>query len=68
MKAAGDEDFRYAETVSKVVDGLRGDAFVVAKELGLDKIWHPGDQFEPAGVDVLVNQSHQASCVPTDNL
>jgi hypothetical protein len=54
MKAAGDEDFRYAEAMSKVVDGLRGDAFVVAKELGLDKIWHPGDVDEPAGVDVLV--------------
>ena len=27
---------------------------MVAKELGLDKIWHPGDVDEPAGVDVLV--------------
>lgn len=29
--------------MSKVVDGLRGDAFVVARDVGLDSIWYPGD-------------------------
>jgi hypothetical protein len=42
VKAAGDEEGRYAEAMSKVVDGLRGDAFIIAKEVGLEKIWSPG--------------------------
>ena len=54
VKAAGDEDVKYAEAMSKVVDGLRGDAFIVAKELGLEKIWNPGDVDSEAGVDVLI--------------
>jgi len=54
---------KYAEAMSKVVDGLRGDAFIVAKEVGLNKIWDPGEYTEvdglqvthEAGVDVLIN-------------
>ena len=42
VKAAGDEEHRYAEAMSKVVDGLRGDAFIIAKEVGLEQIWSPG--------------------------
>ena len=42
LKAAGDSN-RYAEQMSRVVNGLRGDAFVVAKEVGLDKLWQHGD-------------------------
>ena len=33
----------YVEAVSRVVDGLRGEAFVVAQEVGLEKLWHPGN-------------------------
>ena len=63
VKAAGDTDDKYAEAMSKVVDGLRGDAFIVAKEVGLNKIWDPGEYTEvdglqvthEAGVDVLIN-------------
>ena len=58
LKAAGDDDNRYAEQMSRVVDGLRDDAFVVAKEIGLDKLWQTGDEeLSPpieAGVDVLI--------------
>ena len=56
VKASGQEEERYAEAMSKVVDGLRGDAFIIAKEVGLDKIWDPGSALigiEP-GVDVLI--------------
>ena len=42
VKAAGNEEGRYAEAMSKVVDGLRGDAFIVAKEVGLESLWSPG--------------------------
>ena len=44
--------------MSKVVDGLRGEAFIVGKEIGLDKIWDPGSRTEDErvapGVDVLI--------------
>ena len=41
IRAAGEEPKNYAEAMSKVVDGLRGEAFIVAKEIGLDKTWEP---------------------------
>ena len=34
----------YAEAMSKVVDGLRGDAFVVAQGVTLEKLWSPGEK------------------------
>ena len=43
--------------MSKVVDGLRGGAFIVAKEVGLDSIWYPGDADDSqthGGVDTLI--------------
>ena len=59
-KASGDDPDKYADAMSKVVDGLRGEAFIIAKELGLQRIWDPGnyDLIEgprEAGVDVLIN-------------
>ena len=57
VKASGDDPGRYAEAMSKVVDGLRGDAFIVAKEVGLDSIWYPGDADDSqsgGGVDTLI--------------
>ena len=57
--------------MSKVVDGLRGEAFIVAKEIGLDKIWEPGHishSGDPAlnvkpGVDTLI-EAIKASVFP----
>ena len=42
--------------MSKVYDGLRGDAFVKAQEVGLDRLWQSGDEDNgiPAGVDLPV--------------
>ena len=60
VKAAGTDEERYAEAMSKVVDGLRGDAFIVAKEVGLDSLWEPGDAFADAGVDKLITALKQS--------
>ena len=49
-----DDNERYAEGMSKVLEGLRGESFVVAKEIGIDRLCHPGDEYQDAGVDVLV--------------
>ena len=67
VKAAGTDEDKYAEAMSKVVDGLRGDAFITAKEVGLENLWSTGGvpdeerRFDgdwtpgEAGVDILIN-------------
>ena len=42
LRVRGKKEEFYAEAVSKVVDGLRGDAFIVAQEVGLENLWNPG--------------------------
>ena len=42
VKAAGTDPTQYAEVMSRVVDGLRGEAFITAKEIGTDRLWQPG--------------------------
>ena len=69
LKAAGGDDNRYAEQMSKVVDGLQGDAFTTAKELGLDQLWQSGDaenEIEP-GVDLLI-KAIKGNGIPFDDL
>ncbi len=39
LRVASKTDDQYKDAVSKVVDGLRGDAFVVAQEVGLETLW-----------------------------
>ena len=51
VKAAGQDPSKYAEAVSKVVEGLRGDAFIVAKEVGLESLWQPGSSHQPGAED-----------------
>ena len=69
VRAAGSDPEKYAEVMSKVVDGLRGDAFIIAKEVGLERLWSSGgvpdsEQWyfdgdwsttEPASVDILID-------------
>ena len=47
-KAAGKEPEKYAEVMSRIIDGLRGEAFIAAKEVGLNRLWHPGGDAEQA--------------------
>ena len=42
VRTAGTDPDRYADAMSKVVDGLRGDAFIIAKEVGLERLWFNG--------------------------
>ena len=53
-KAAGNDEGRYAEMMGKIIEGLRGEAFIVAKELGLEALWTEGDDFANAGVETLI--------------
>ena len=59
LRVHGKKDEYYAEAMSKVVDGLRGDAFTVAQECGLAALRNPGAinadsglEITPLGLDV----------------
>ena len=39
LRIAGKTGEHYTDAVSKIVDGLRGDAFVVAQEVGLEALY-----------------------------
>ena len=60
LRVKGRTEDRYAEAVSKVIDGLRGDAFIVAQEVGLDSLWATGaidadtEVVEPTGIETLI--------------
>ena len=45
-RAAGTDPVKYAEVMSKIVDGLRGEAFIAAKDIGVDRLWQPGGEAE----------------------
>ena len=64
-KAACDKEGLYAEAMPKVVDGLRGDAFIITKEFGSEMIWFPGDEFQEAGVDILIEAIRANMFLPT---
>ena len=73
LRVKGKKEEYYAEAMSKVVDGLRGDAFVIAQQVGLENLWQSGSPPEdedgkdngptsasPAGVDLLVDAMKKA--------
>ena len=70
LRVRGKKGDGYVTEASKIIDGLRGDAFVVAQEVGLDTLWQSGseavvaddedDDFGPmiplqSGIDKLID-------------
>ena len=53
LRCANKHGEHYTDAVSKIVDGIRGDAFVVAQEVGLDSL------FEPNGVEILTRNMRE---------
>ena len=54
LRVKGKKGDGYLESASKVVDGLRADAFTVAREVGLDTLYKPGSDTEKSGIVLLV--------------
>ena len=54
LRIAGKTGDQYIEAMSKVCDGLRGDAFVAAQEVGFDNLCETIDG-RPCGIDTLIN-------------
>ncbi len=65
LRCQGKSGDGYIEAVSKVVDGLRGDAFVVAQEVGLDRLWRQGpraeagDETHPGGYEQVPQEEEE---------
>ena len=53
LRIAGNTGDQYIEPMSKVCDGLRGDAFVAAQEIGFDNLCEIIDG-RPRGIDTLI--------------
>ena len=54
LRIAGKTGDQHTEAMSKVCDGLRGDAFVAAQEVGFDNLCEIVDG-TPRGIDTLIN-------------
>ena len=54
LRIAGKTGDQYIEAMSKVCDGLRGDAFVAAQEVGFDNLCEIVAGIPP-GIDTLIN-------------
>ena len=56
LRMKGKNAEQYPEAVSRIMEGLRGDAFIIAQECGLEVLWDPGSiqtSTEP-GHEVLI--------------
>lgn len=42
LKSHKEDEEKHAEAMSKAIDGLRGDAFVVVQEVGFHRLWQTG--------------------------
>ena len=54
LRIAGKTGDQYIDAMSKVFDGLRGDAFVAAQEVGLDNLCGNIDG-RPSGINTLIS-------------
>ena len=53
LRIAGKNGDQHVEAMSKVFDGLRGDAFVAAEEVGFDNLCEIVDG-RPRGIETLI--------------
>ena len=61
LRMKGKNAEQYPEAVSRIMEGLRGDAIIIAQEAGLDVLWDSGsiqDGTEP-GIEVLIMKMKQ---------
>ena len=56
---------KYAESMSKIMDGLTGIVFVVAQEIGLDALMYPGHRDRSADDDETVDDGGSTEGPPT---
>jgi hypothetical protein len=59
LHVAAEAGDNYVEAVCKVVEGLRGDAFVVVQEVGLADLWQEPTDHIPSGITTLMHHMKQ---------
>ena len=59
MKVQGRTDQQYLTAMSHVIEGLRGDAFLtflIAQEIGKEKLNTEGDRLVESGLELLIRE------------
>ena len=56
MKVQGRTDQQYLTAMAHVVEGLKGDAFLIAQEIRMDKLNKEGDNLVDSGLEFLVRE------------
>ena len=56
MQVQGRTDQQYLTAMTNVIQGLRGDAVLVAQEIGMDKLNAEGDSLVSSGLELLIRE------------
>ena len=67
MKVRGRTDQQYLTAMAHVVEGLKGDAFLIAQEIGMDKLNTEGDSLIDGGLELLIREMKSAVFPQTQN-
>ena len=67
MKVQGRTDQQYLTAMSHVIEGLRGDAFLIAQEIGKDELNTEGDSLVDSGLELLIREMKDSVLPQTQN-
>ena len=67
MQVQGRTDQQYLTAMTNVIQGLKGDAVLVAQEIGLDKLNAEGDSLVNSGLELLIREMKAAVFPQTQN-
>ena len=60
MRVQGRTEQAYLTAMSHVIEGLRGDAFLVAQEIGKEKLNTEGNSLVESGLELLIREMNQS--------
>ena len=60
MKVQGRTDQQYLTAMSHVIEGLRGDAVLIAQEIGNEKLNTKGDSLVDSGLGLLIREMKES--------
>ena len=60
MKAQGRTDQQYPTAMSYAIEGLRGNAFLIAQEIGKEKLNTEGNSLVESGVELLIREMKES--------
>ena len=60
MKVQGRTDQQHLTAMSHVIEGLRGDTFPIAQEIGKEKLNTEGDSLVDSGLELLIREMKES--------